>query len=66
MPVVEAVGFAVGHDDTANGLARAKYIEAYVTRAIRHAQNCGITDAEEMRARILQARDAAIENLGCP
>lgn len=64
--VVEAVGFAVGRDATASSAARAKYIEARVTRAIREAQAKGTTDTDELRRIILEARDKAIESLSAP
>lgn len=57
--LVEAVGIAVGHDGTESGISRAKLIETAMTAAVVQAQAEGVTDPDEIRARILAARDAA-------
>lgn len=60
MPVVEAVGVAVGHDGSPAGISWAKQLEAAMTAAVEQAQAEGVTDPDEIRRRILDARDAEV------
>lgn len=61
MPIIEAVGVAVGHDGSLASIARAKQIEVAMTLAVEQAQAEGTTDPDEIRRRILEARDIAME-----
>lgn len=54
---VEAVGVSVGLHADKN--ARTAAIEAAMVKAIEDAHAEGVTDPDEVRARMLKARDAA-------
>lgn len=55
--IVSAVGTAVSHGEAGGAGARSKRIEQAMAAAVAKAQAEGVTDPEEMRARILAARD---------
>ena len=55
--IVSAVGTAVSHGETGEAGDRNKRIEQAMAAAAAKAQAEGVTDPEEMRARILAARD---------
>lgn len=57
--VVEAVGLAMSTRGRNKG-SRAQMIEAAMQQAIVDAQAEGITDPDEMRNRMLNARDVAL------
>lgn len=56
MPVVEAVGIAVARE----GLSTERHaeIESAMLKAVQKAQAEGVTDPEEIKRRMLTARDA--------
>ncbi len=56
MPIVEAVGVAVGRMSMSD--AAHDRIEAAMTGAVRQAQAEGVADPDELRDRMLAARDA--------
>ena len=58
--IVEAVGAATSG---AGGKDRAKAIELAMSAAVGQAQLEGVTDQDEIRSRMLAARDAAIADL---
>jgi hypothetical protein len=60
MPIVEAVGVAVGRNSI--GEALHARLERELTEVVRQAQAEGVTDPDEIRARILKARDAILES----
>lgn len=53
---ISAVGVAAGAHISGN-IEHAKKLEAVMTQAIVDAQTAGITDQDELRTRILAARD---------
>lgn len=60
MPIVSAVGIAV-HDQN-NNVDRAKRIEAAMAEAVMKAHEAGITDHDEIRRLILEAKENYLDN----
>lgn len=57
MPVVKAVGVAVGHDGSDAGQKRAAQIREAMVQAVETAQAKGIADPSVIRQKALAARD---------
>lgn len=60
MPVVSAVGTAVSHGATGQDGDRLKRIQLAMSDAVTQAHIEGVTDQDIIRARILAARDKAV------
>lgn len=58
--IVEAVGVATAHADNVKDAERNKLMQDAMTAAVVKAQAEGITDPDEIRRRILKARDDTV------
>jgi hypothetical protein len=58
MPKVTGIATMSAHSSLGGGLSLAAQIEAAMVEAIKQAQAEGITDQDEIRARMLAARAA--------
>lgn len=58
--VMTGVAAGVGHDPSPAGKARVKAIEDAMSKAVTDAYAAGLVDPDEIRARMLSAREAVL------